>query len=143
MSQEFKFDFANLTKSPWVTELNRHLVEYEKKAKQLARELDLRSRGAREKSLKGLEQLTGQLNKTRQDLEKRATALLQKESKRLNLKLNEFLEYVQSIAKAEKPARKAKGKQKAKSSAKRARKASAPRRDQAPVQAELNTQPTA
>ncbi len=106
MPQDFKFDFSNLSNSPWVGDLGRHIAAYEKRAKQLVREIDLRSRGAREKSLKRLEQLSNQLNKARGQFERRATDLLQKESKRLNGRVNELMGYIRSIAKAEKPAKK-------------------------------------
>lgn len=103
MPHDFKFDFTNLVKSLWVTELNRYISKYEKRAKKLISELDRKSRQARNKGIHNLEKLTAQVLKVRQELEKKVTELAQKESKRVNEGLSELLEYVRSIAKADKP----------------------------------------
>ena len=103
MPHDFKFDFSNLVKSPWMTELNRYVSKYEKQAKELISELDRKSRQARSNGVHNLEKLTAQILKVRQELEKKVTELAQKESIRVNEVLNELLEYVRSIAKSDKP----------------------------------------
>lgn len=105
MPSDYRFDFSNLRKSPWVGELTRYLAEYEKRARKLFHGLDIKSKGrsARKKGLQNLEKLSAQANRTRQDLERKVTELVQKESKRLGDGVNELLDYVRRVAKAENP----------------------------------------
>lgn len=138
MSQEYRFDFNNLSKSPWVSEITKYLAEYEKKAKKLIQGLDVRSPVVREKGLENLEKLSSQVSKKRKDFEKKVKGLVHKESKRFNEGINEFLEYVRTIAKADrKVVRRTRSKKSAVPTQKRQRKQKA-----ASSIADLSTQTT-
>jgi hypothetical protein len=94
-------DIKGLLKSQWVSGLSKHLNAYEKKVKELVHELDLKSRDARDKSRKQLDQFTLQLKKTRTEVEKKVLTIVNQESHRLNKGLSELVTYLKSVAKSE------------------------------------------
>jgi hypothetical protein len=94
-------DIKGLLKSQWVSGLSKHLNTYEKKVKELVHELDLKSRDARDKSRKQLDQFTQQLRKTRTDVERKVLTIVNQESQRLNKGLAELVVYLRSVAQNE------------------------------------------
>jgi hypothetical protein len=101
MPQELKFDFESLKRSAWVGQLTKHLNEYEKVVRKWMRQLDTKSQKARGQGIKKLDKLSAHIAKTRVELEKRITSLVQTETKRLNRGVQEFLDYARMVAKAE------------------------------------------
>lgn len=141
MASKLKVDLKQWLKSPQVENLSKHLTTYEKRAKELVKELELKSRDAREKSREQLARFTTQVRKTGIEVEKNVKDLLAQEGKVLNQKLNELVTYVKGLANNEKkaapvaaaapakPARKASGAKKTSGAARPKRttkKASAP-----------------
>jgi methyl-accepting chemotaxis protein len=89
---------SQLKNAAWLGDLSQHLNEYEKRLKSVVKDLDLKSRDARDKSRKQLDTFTKQLKKTRTDLEKRVKSLVNQEAKRLNEGFNELVTYLKSLS---------------------------------------------
>jgi hypothetical protein len=104
MASKFKVDLKQWMNSPQVENLSKHLTDYEKRVKELVKELNLKSRDAREKGKVQLDRFTTQVQKTRTDVEKNVKTLLQQEGKVLNQKLNELVTYLKGLAANEKKA---------------------------------------
>jgi hypothetical protein len=104
MASKFKVDLKKLMNKPQVENLSKHLTEYDHKVKELVKELNLKSRDAREKGKVQLDRFTAQVQKTRTDVEKNVKTLLQQEGKVLNQKVNELVTYLKGLAANEKKA---------------------------------------
>lgn len=98
----WKADWKRLAGSPLVGNLSKHLNAYEGKVKKLVRDFDLKSRDARETSRKQIDKFTIQLKRTRTEVEKKVTVLLNEEGQRLNKAMAELFNYLKSMAKNEK-----------------------------------------
>jgi hypothetical protein len=94
-------DLRKLANSQVVVPLTQQLGVYEKRAKDLVKELDLRSRDARDKSKARLDEFLVQLKKTRTEVESKVRALFEEESKRLNARVNDLLETLRAVAQSD------------------------------------------
>lgn len=90
-------DLKKLANSQVVVPLTKQLNAYEKKARGLMKEFDLRSKDAREKGKARFDELLVQLKKTRTDVETKVRALIEEESKRLNGRVQELFETLRSV----------------------------------------------
>lgn len=104
MASKLKIDLKQLFTSQQVENLSKHLTTYEKRVKELVKELDLKSRDARDKSKERLAHFTSQVRKTSTDIEKNVKDLLNQEGKVLNQKVTELVTYLKSLASNEKKA---------------------------------------
>ncbi len=112
---------SSLRNSDFLHGISKQWTSYEKRVKSLVKDLDLKSRDARDKSRKQLDVFANQLQKTKVDVEKKVVSLVNYEAGRLNQGFNELVTYLKSLSTNEKLAKPAtKGKSKAKSPAKRA-----------------------
>ena len=102
MQEKLKLDLKRLANSALANNLSKHLNEYESKVKEMVHGFDLKSRYAREKSRKRLDEFAKQLKKTRGDLEKRVSTLVNQEGVRLNKRVTELFNYLKSVAGNEK-----------------------------------------
>lgn len=93
-------------------DLKRLASSYEDRVRKMVHDFDLKSREARENSLKQFDKFAVQLRKTRGNVEKRVTALLNEEGKRLNEAVTELFQYLKSMSKDEKIAQKGASKKK-------------------------------
>jgi len=100
-------DLKKLANSQVVVPLTKQLNAYEKKARGLVKEFDLRTQDAREKGKARFDELLVQLKKTRSDVETKVRALVEEESKRLNGRIAELFETLRSVAQTEAPVREA------------------------------------
>ena len=100
--RKLKLDLKRLANSALANNLTKHLNEYESKVKEMVHGFDLKSRHAREKSRKRLDEFAKQLKRTRGDLEKRVSALVSQEGIRLNKRVGELFNYLKSVAGNEK-----------------------------------------
>jgi len=119
MPQKNLAGLKNFLESKWNDSVSKQLNIYEKKVKDLVKDLDLKSRDAREKSREQLDAFTHQVKKTRTDLEKRIVTLVNQETKRLNVGLNELVSYLKSLSHSEKTQAAAKAAPKAKAATKK------------------------
>jgi len=102
-----KADLKKIANSTVVSNLSKQFNQYEHRVKKFVNEFDLRSREARDRSRQQIDQFTTQLQKTRKQVEKRVTQVIEKEGKRLNGRATELFNYLKSVAKSEKLALKA------------------------------------
>lgn len=102
MQTKLKLDLKRLANSALATNLSRHLKDYEAKVKKVVHGFDLKSRDARAKSKKQLDQFAVQLKKTRGQIEKKVVTLAQEEGERLNKRVVELVNYLKSVAGNEK-----------------------------------------
>lgn len=107
MPSKFKVDLKQWMNGSQVENLSRHLTDYEKRVKALVKDLNLKSRDARDKSKVQLDRFTSQVRKTRAEVEKNVKGVLQQEGKVLNQKLNDLVGYLKSLALNEKNEKKA------------------------------------
>ena len=105
-----RVDLKKLSKLPVLNHFSDQLTGYESRLKGIVKDLDLRSKGAREKSRRKLDKFAGQIRKTRSEVEKQVIKIVNREGKKLNNGLTHILEYLRSVAVTEDrvPARKAK-----------------------------------
>ena len=115
MQNKLKSDLKRLAGSPLVGGLSKQFNVYEDKVKKIVHDFDLKSREARKTSRKQIEKFTVQLKKTRSGVEKKVSALLNEEGKRLNKAVLEMFNYLKSMAKNEKLTQKGKSSSKKKS----------------------------
>ena len=94
-------DLKKLATSQVFVPLSKKLNAYEKKARGMAKEFDLLSREARGQSKARLDEFLLHLKKTRTEVESKVRALFDEESRRLNARVNDFLESIRSVAQAE------------------------------------------
>jgi hypothetical protein len=99
---KLKLDLKKLANSELALSLARHLDGYEKRVKEFVKEFDVKSRDARTKGQKQLDKFAGQLKRTRTDLEKRVATLFHEESRQLNQRVNELVNYLKRVTKSEK-----------------------------------------
>ena len=92
---------SRLLKSEWFGGLSKQLTDYEKKVKTVVHELDLKSRDARVKSRKQLDQFASQVRKTKVELEKTVVALVNKEAQKLTKGFNELVGYLKVLSQRE------------------------------------------
>ena len=85
-------DLRKLANSQVFVPLTKQLNAYEKKARGLVKEFDLRSREARDKSKARLDDFLVQLKKTRTEVESKVRSLFEEESKRINTRVNDLLD---------------------------------------------------
>ncbi len=97
-------DLKKLANSQVVVPLTKQLNVYEKKARGLVKEFDLRTQDAREKGKARFDELLVQLKKTRSEVETKVRALVEEESKRLNGRITELFETLRAVAQTESPA---------------------------------------
>ena len=88
-----------------LNQVSKQLNDYESRVKTFVQDMDLKSRDARVRSRKHLDQLVTQIRKTRINLESRISEVVNSEGKRLNEKVNEVLKRLVLTAKAEKKAK--------------------------------------
>lgn len=98
MSQMQMIDIKGLLDSRWVQGVSKQVNTYEKKVKGLVKDLDLKTRDAREKSQKQLDRFTVQIKKTRGQLEARVVEVVNQEAARLNKGFVELVTYLKSLA---------------------------------------------
>lgn len=107
---KFKFDLkklSNLTNqlpkeaSQALGKFTHQLSGYEERVRDFVKEFDEKSQHAREASRERLDQFTKQLRKTRTTVEKRVVSLVSEERERLQLKMNDLVEYLRRVAKVE------------------------------------------
>ena len=108
LQTRLKSDLKRLAKSNLVVNLSRHFNQYEGRVKRLVQDFDLKSREARENGKKQIDKFTSQLKETRGQVERRVSEVLNEESKRLNDRMTELFNYLKSVARNEKIARKGK-----------------------------------
>ncbi len=93
---------------PKGADLLKHFSEqlhgYEAQLKEIVTDLDAKSREARNKSQAKLDNVLGQVKKTRTSVEKRVAKLVEVERKKLNANLNDFMSFLKSVSKKEKAA---------------------------------------
>ena len=97
-----RFDLKKIANTPWVENLTKQFNGYESRVKRLVKDIDLKGREARTKGKKQLNRFTHQLQKTRNEVEKKVTVLINKESKKLNGKVTELFKYLKTMANNEK-----------------------------------------
>mgnify|MGYP003395825186 FL=1 len=83
-----KVDLKKLKGLPVLNHFSEQLDGYENRLKGIVRDLDLRSKDARLKSRKKLDAFTGQLKRTRTDMEKQVLKIVTREGKKINNGLN-------------------------------------------------------
>jgi hypothetical protein len=98
---KIKAELSRLANSPFVGNISKQISVYETRVKRLVSDFDSRSRNARERSKRHLDQLSTQLKKTRGDVEKRITTLWKHEGTRLNKSVNELVTYIKAMTKKE------------------------------------------
>lgn len=98
MNQKLTDDLKKLAKAQVVAPLTKQLNSYEKRAKELVKELDRRSREARTKSRAKFGEIVEQLKKTRGQVETRVKAFIDDETKRLNGRVTELFESLKAVA---------------------------------------------
>lgn len=91
-------DLKKLANAQVFIPLTKQLNVYEKKARGLIKEFDLRSREARDKSRARLDDFLVQLKKTRTEVESKVRSLYEEESKRINARVNDLLETIRTVA---------------------------------------------
>lgn len=102
-----KADLKKIANSALVSNLSKQFNSYENRVRKFVTEFDLKSREARTRSRKQIDQFADQLQKTRKEVEKRVTKVIEKEGKRLNGRATVLFNYLKSVAKNEKLAQKA------------------------------------
>lgn len=144
-------DLKKLANSHWVLPLTKQLNTYEVKAKALVKEFDLKSRDARDKSKARLDEILGQLKKTRGEVETKVRTVFEEESKRLNARVTELfgtlrtlaqLDPVEETKKAKAAVSEAKPAKKKKTAARKAS-PSAPKKARKVAKADVETNATA
>lgn len=105
-----KFDFKQLSNlgsqlpksaSSMLGRFSDQLNGYEKRVRGIVKEIDVKSRDAREKSAQRLDRFAQHVKKTRNNVEKRVVSLVNTEGKRLNKRVNELVDYLRGISVAE------------------------------------------
>ncbi len=96
---------SSLRNSDWLQGVSKQWTGYEKRLKSVVQDLDLKSRDARDKSRKQLDAFAHQLQKTRVDVEKKVTHLINYEAGRINQGFNELVTYLKSLSLNEKLAK--------------------------------------
>jgi len=96
-----KVDFSKWAKHPAISQLTQQISSYEKRISHLVKDFDLKGREARERSRKQLNEVLGQLKRTRSKVEKKVTDLVQVEAKRLNKRVSDLMAYISKISKQE------------------------------------------
>jgi len=105
------------------------LSDYEKKLRLFAKEVDLKSQEARKLGKKEFDKFTKQVLKKREELEDKVQSVVEAERKKINARINDFLNRLLSASQAPKKPAKRKSK---KSAAKRPlKKAASPATDKA------------
>lgn len=117
LQEKLKSDLKRLADTPFAHNLTKQFSAYEDRVREVVHGLELKSREARAQSLKRIDEFTDQLKKTRGQVEKKVSTLLNEEGKRLNAKVTELLNYLKSMARDEKLAQKGKKKSSAKARA--------------------------
>ncbi len=105
LNQLDKFDFKKIASTPWVANLTKQFNSYESRVKKLVKELDLKGKEARTVGRDQLVRFTDQLQKTRTQVEKKVTVLINEEGKKINDRVTELFKYLKTMANnVEKPA---------------------------------------
>jgi len=102
-----KADIKKIANSQIVTGISKQFNEYEGRVRKLVQEFDLKSREARQRSRRQIDQFTNQLQKTRKQVERRVTDVIEKEGKILNGRATVLFKYLKSVANSEKLSQKA------------------------------------
>lgn len=100
-NRNLKIDLKQLLKSDVVNNLTQHLNGYETKVRKLVEELNLKSLEARTKSKKQLDHFSEQIKKTRSDVERKVLTIVNQEAHRLNRRLTDLVDYLDTVAKKE------------------------------------------
>lgn len=109
MKKNLKVDLRELRKQ-LVDPVSKQLNHYERRARKLAKEFDLRSKEGRTKGRQTVDEFVSHLNDTRGNFEKRVRDLVDAESKRLNKRVNDLFKSLKTMARTEaEGARKKKG----------------------------------
>lgn len=99
-------DLKGILQSEFVSGISKQLNVYEKKVKELVKDLNLRSVEAREKSRQQLDLFAEQIKKTRDEVEKKVVTVVNLETQRLNKGVTDLVSYLKTVAKHEKTAAK-------------------------------------
>jgi hypothetical protein len=142
VNQKLTEDLKKLANSQVVEPLTKQLNVYEKKAKDLVKEFDLRSREARDKSKARLDEFFVQLKKTRTEVEAKVRTVFEEESKRLNTRVNDLLESLRTVAQVDTPKAAPAQAPKAASASKPARKKTSTRKSTKKTSSRATTQGT-
>lgn len=100
MKTNLKVDLRELRKQ-LVDPVSKQLNHYERRARQLAKEFDLRSQEGRAKGRKRVDEFVSHLNQTRGTFEKRVRDMVDMESKRLNKRVTELFNSLKVMARTE------------------------------------------
>lgn len=101
VQERLKSDWKKIAASPWMATLSKQFNYYEGKVKSLVHEFDLKSQVARIKGKKQINKFSAQLKKTRKEVEKKVTKLLNEEGHLINDKVSELVDYLKSMAQEE------------------------------------------
>lgn len=107
LQTKLRSDLKRIANSALVGNLSKQFNLYEDRVKKFVKDFDLRSQEARQRSRHQIDQFTNHLQKTRKQVEKRVTNVIEKEGKRLNGRATVLFNYLKSMAKNEKLAQKA------------------------------------
>lgn len=139
---KFKFDLKTLTDlktqlpkeaSEALGKFTHQLSGYEEKVRGLVKDFDVKSQKARETSRERLDQFAKQVKKTRNNVEKKVVGLVTEERERLQLKVNDLVEYLRRVAKVESSSPKRKASAKSTSSRATSAKKKTPAKRKAPA----------
>jgi flagellar motor component MotA len=97
LEKRLKEELKKLSQSQLGQVFREQLKNYEVKVKDVVKDLNSKSKEAREKGRKQLEKLTVQLNTSRTGLEKKVLQLVNQETKKLNKSCQELFSYIEKL----------------------------------------------
>jgi DNA anti-recombination protein RmuC len=97
LEKRLKEELNKLSQSQLGQVFREQLKNYEVKVKDVVKDLNSKSKEAREKGRKQLEKLTVQLNTSRTGLEKKVLQLVNQETKKLNKSCQELFNYIEKL----------------------------------------------
>lgn len=109
-ASKFKFDLQTLKElksqlpkeaTQALGKFTHQLSGYEERVREIVKEFDEKSQKAKETSRERLDQFAKQLKKTRTTVEKKVVNLVSLERDRLQLKVNDLVDYLRRVAKVE------------------------------------------
>lgn len=101
MKKPPKIDLKKIAQTQLKT-VTDQLTSYEKRAKQLVKDFELTGKDAKQKSRAQLDSVVEQLRKTRTELEDKVKLLVEKESGRIDKKVNDLFDTLLTFANLEK-----------------------------------------
>lgn len=102
-------DIKKFVNSPFAKSLSKQFVTYEGKVKKLMHEFDIKSQPARVRGRKQIDKFTKQLRKTRTEIEKKVSSLVNREVQDLNGRITDLVRYLKAVALKETPSSSQKG----------------------------------